>query len=72
MAEKKIIVGSTWNANKNPCFSVSKKDPNKNSVPSLEKSNMQTNPFPKKLKNQLKKSKNFKSKGFKIKNASKN
>ena len=63
------MVGRTWNAKRNPCFSVSKKDPKRKSAPALLKSRIATNIFPKSWKPNLKYSRKEIPKGFKIKNA---
>ena len=63
------MVGNTWNAKRNPCFSVSKKDPKRKSAPALLKSRIATNIFPKSWKPNLKYSRKETPNGFKIKNA---
>ena len=65
------MVGNTWNAKRNPCFSVSKKDPKRKSAPALLKSRIATNIFPKSWKPNLKYSRKETPNGFKIKNAKK-
>ena len=65
------MVGNTWNANKKPCFSVSKNELNRKSAPALLKSNIYTNTLPSNSKPTLKYSRKEILNGLRIKNANK-